>query len=67
MEDKCVRLIQITRYRWELRSPKDHLMLDLDFPDAYRAEQWILNYITSFQGWSFKLIKKEYNNGKSIN
>lgn len=51
---------QIARYRWRLESPKGKVMVDdLNFSNAYNAEQWVISYISSYSSWSFRLITLE--------
>lgn len=53
-----VKLIQMSKYRWELFSPEDKLITANLFNSQYEAEQWVKNYISSFNGWSYILLPK---------
>lgn len=52
-----VRMIQVSRYRWHLFSPKGHVLCDdLLIESSYKAEEWIKSYISSYQGWSYVIL-----------
>ncbi len=52
-----VKLIQESRYRWAVISPKGHKLVDdLLFASQYKAEEWLKSYISSFMGWTYVII-----------
>lgn len=47
---------QTSRYNWDIVSKKGSILqADLSFKDAYQAEQYVKNYITSFQSWDYEM------------
>ncbi len=51
-----VTLKQMSRYGWQLVSPKGNVMVDdLSFTDLYRAELWIISYVSSHSSWGYKI------------
>lgn len=51
---KCVQMVQVGRYRWNLFAPKGHILVeDMNFADGYRAEQWVKSYVSSWNDWSY--------------
>lgn len=60
MIDKRVRMVQISPYRWQLISPKGHVLVDDILANNKRdAEAWAKSYISSFHGWEIQLEPKE--------
>ncbi len=57
---KCIKMIQVTKYRWKVISDSGNIILDdLLLASPYHAEEWIKSYISSFAGWKYLLITKE--------
>lgn len=60
VDDKCVLMIQESRYRWKLVAPKGHTMLDnLYFSNAFKAEDWVKAYISTWPTWSYEVVINE--------
>lgn len=55
---KCVSLVQVGPYRWKLISPTGHVMVDDLMLQPHRAEEWVKGYISSFNGWNYKIVRK---------
>jgi hypothetical protein len=57
MNNKYLKLIQISRYRWKLVSYKGHVIVDeVMVTSSYKAEEWCKQYISSFPGWDYEII-----------
>lgn len=57
---ECVKLIQRTKYRWDVLSPKGHAMLEgLYFASEYKALDWTKAYISTWPTWNVEVIRKE--------
>jgi hypothetical protein len=55
MTNKVV-MQQTGRYSWKIVSEKGHLIQEnLTFPSAYKAEEYIKNYISSFLNWHYRM------------
>ncbi len=60
MRDKKVKMIQVTRYRWELRAPKGALLVDnLLIDSRHKAEEWVKSYVSSYNDWTYEIIMKK--------
>lgn len=60
MRDKCVKLVQTSRYHWHLESPKGTIMVDnLSFDSIWKAEDWVKAYVSSYNDWSYVIKPKE--------
>ena len=60
MDNKGIKLIQKTKYRWEVTSLSGHMIVDnIHFPNAYHAEMWAKAYVSSWNDWTYQLILKE--------
>jgi hypothetical protein len=52
-----INLIQITKYKWELRSIKGHLLIEeKTFGTKMEAIKWAENYISSWTTWKLNVI-----------
>lgn len=53
-------MVQTGPYRWQLQSPTGKVMVDdLQLADIVKAENWVKSYISSWNDWTFEIIKKE--------
>ena len=62
MDNKRVKMVQHSKYRWTLESPKGVLLVDdLMLASPYKAEEWCKSYISSHSDWCYEIIplKKE--------
>lgn len=60
MKDKTVKMIQVSKHRWDLVSPSGAVLVEgvqLDSP--FRAEEWVRSYISSYNGWSYVIMTKK--------
>ncbi len=60
MNDKTVKMIQVSKHRWDLVSPKGTVLTEgiiLDSP--FKAEEWVKSYISSYTGWSYEIMTKK--------
>lgn len=56
-KSKTVHIIQISPFKWELRSYKGHTMVDnLMFQTTAEATEWCKAYISSFNSWTYDVI-----------
>lgn len=51
-----VKMVQVAPYRWNVVSPKGHIMVEDLSLSPHKAEEWIKSYISSFMGWSYVII-----------
>lgn len=57
MESKRVKMIQVSKHRWNLVAPKGHTMVEgLYLESPFKASEWCKSYISSFQDWSFEVV-----------
>lgn len=55
-----LKLIQKSKYRWELVGPKGDLLLeDGYFTSVYAASEWCNAFISSHPHWSYVIIELE--------
>ncbi len=60
MGEKCVRMIQVSRYRWNLVAPKGSVMVEgLLCSSSYEAEEWVKKYVSSWPTWSYEVITRQ--------
>ncbi len=54
---KCLKMVQINKYRWKLVAPKGHILVeDLSLGSPYLAEEWVKAYISSWTTYSYVII-----------
>lgn len=64
--DRLLRIVQISKHMWQLENSIGIVLTsDLTLESAYRAEEWIKNYISSFQCYNYEVtpLKKEKKDG----
>lgn len=55
---KMVLMVQQTSYNWTITSENGVVIqAGLKLNNAYQAEEYITNYISSFTGWSYKMVR----------
>lgn len=53
---KTLKMIQVSKHKWRLEANNGTVLVeDLILDSAYRAEEYALNYASSFQGWKIEL------------
>ena len=60
-EIKGIKLIQKTKYRWDVMSNSGHMMVEgIYFPSAYKATEWAKIYVSSWTpSLRYELVLKE--------
>jgi hypothetical protein len=54
--NKCVLMIQLNNSLWQIKSSKGIVIADdIRINSVYQAEEFVKNYISSFQGWSYEV------------
>lgn len=52
-------MVQLTPHLWQIESEKGHVIApSITAHSAFEAEQYVKNYITSFQNWDYKMVLK---------
>jgi hypothetical protein len=65
MVNKCLKMVQINSYKWLLRAPKGHVLVeDLLFASTIEAEDWCKAYISSWQDYSYEIISNKKDGDK---
>ena len=59
-DETCVKMVQMSRYGWQIVSPKGFVLKDCIYLDNIdKAEEFIKNYISSFLNWTYEIKKLE--------
>lgn len=55
--DRKVKIVQETKHRWRIENAEGLTILkDLTLESAYRAEEYIKNYISSFIAYNYEVV-----------
>jgi len=54
--DVCVRMVQTSKYCWQILSPSGKVIVDSIFlNDASQARDYVKAYVSSFTGWGYEV------------
>ena len=60
VEIKGIKLIQRTKFRWDVVSTSGHMMVEgVYFASTKHATDWAKAYISSWPAWTYELVLKE--------
>lgn len=60
MASKKVRMVEVSKNRWELLGPRGNTIAEgMIVNSRSEAEEWVKAYISSFLGWSYDIISLE--------
>ena len=55
-----VKMRQLSKYQWQIESPKGHVIqTGISFASPYKAEQYVIRYVSGFLNWSYDLVLME--------
>lgn len=55
-----VKMIQVSKHRWDLVSPKGTTMVEGIILDShFKAEEWVRGYISGYPSWKYVIMIKK--------